>query len=268
MMRPFYWGGAMAANQIEGAWQEDGKGISVADVLPARPHLSVTDYQGHTTITPETVRQAMTDRNDALYPRRNGIDHYHRWREDLALLAGMGFTMLRVSIAWSRLFPTGMETGPNPRAVAHYRAVFTEMRRLGMEPMVTLSHYEMPLALALTYNGFASRVVMDAFVRYADACFAAFGDLVTHWSAVRGQIRRICSSPPPACRLRTDHAKTARESPRRENGCDDHGAARLPAHTRSPRCGERSVPQRGQSALCGCAVPGRISAPLVLTHQP
>ena len=181
MTRKFYWGGAMAANQIEGAWQTDGKGISVADVLPARHHLSVTDYKGHTTITPETVRQAMTDQNDALYPRRDGIDHYHRWREDLALLAGMGFTMLRVSIAWSRLFPTGIEPEPNPRAISHYRAVFAEMRRLGMEPMVTLSHYEMPLALALTYNGFADRIVMNAFVRYADACFAAFGDLVTYW---------------------------------------------------------------------------------------
>lgn len=181
MTRDLYWGGAMAANQIEGAWQTDGKGMSVADVLPAKHHLSVTDYRGHTSVTPEAVRQAMTDRNDSHYPRRNGIDHYHRWREDLALLAKMGFTMLRMSIAWSRLFPTGMENEPNPRGISHYRAVFAEMRRLGMEPMVTLSHYEMPLALALTYNGLASRVVMDAFVRYADACFDAFGDLVTYW---------------------------------------------------------------------------------------
>ena len=75
MTRKFYWGGAMAANQIEGAWQTDGKGISVADVLPARHHLSVTDYKGHTTITPEAVRQAMTYPNDALYPRRDGIEH-------------------------------------------------------------------------------------------------------------------------------------------------------------------------------------------------
>ncbi len=181
MKNGFYFGGAMAANQVEGAWQTDGKGISVADVIPAKPHLSITDYKGHTSITAETVRQAMTDKDDRRYPRRDGIDHYRRFREDLALLSDMGCTMLRVSIAWSRLFPTGMETEPNPRAVAHYREVFSEMRRLGMEPMVTLSHYEMPLALALTYNGFAARVVMDAFVRYAEACFRAFGDLVTYW---------------------------------------------------------------------------------------
>lgn len=177
----FFWGGAMAANQVEGAWQSDGKGISVADVIPAKPQLSVTDYKGHTTISSDTVRAAMTDRNDRLYPRRDGIDHYHRYKEDLALLAGMGFSMLRVSIAWSRMFPTGAEREPNPKAVAHYRSVFMEMHRLGMEPMVTLSHYEMPLALALTYNGFANRTVMDAFVRYAAACFSSFGDLVRYW---------------------------------------------------------------------------------------
>ena len=109
------------------------------------------------------------------------IGHYDHWREDLALFAELGFGVLRVSIAWSRLYPTGEEETPNPAGVAFYRELFTEMRRLGIEPLVTLSHYEMPIHLATAYNGWSDRRVIELFVRFATTCFTEFGSLVKLW---------------------------------------------------------------------------------------
>lgn len=95
----FLWGGAIAANQAEGAWNVDGKGPSVADAVAWKPNLSVKDYSGHMALTNENIRDAFEGKNDALYPKRRGIDFYHHYKDDIALFAEMGFKVLRVSIA-------------------------------------------------------------------------------------------------------------------------------------------------------------------------
>ncbi|WP_424449900.1 glycoside hydrolase family 1 protein [Microbacterium arborescens] len=177
----FLWGGALAANQCEGAWNEDGKGPSVADMTSYKPHVDVSNYKELHGITEEGLRAAAADDDINAHPKRRGIDFYHRYKEDLALFAEMGFKTLRVSIAWTRLFPTGEETEPLEAGIAYYTSLFEEMRRLDIEPLVTLHHYEMPVHLALEYGGWADRRVIDMFTRYAKVCFERFGHLVKLW---------------------------------------------------------------------------------------
>lgn len=177
----FLWGGAIAANQVEGAWNVDGKGMSVADVAMYKPDVDRTDYISQWHVSPEQIEEAMQSKNDKLFPKRRGIDFYHRYKEDLALFAEMGFKVLRLSIAWTRLFPTGEELEPNESGIAFYRNVFQEMQRLGIKPIVTLSHYEMPVALSLKYNGWVERKVIADFVRFATVCFEEFGEYVEYW---------------------------------------------------------------------------------------
>ena len=177
----FFWGGALAANQDEGAWNMDGKGPSVADVATYKPNLDVKNYQAHVAISDEAIQAAMTDPDDQMYPKRRGIDFYHRYKEDLALFAEMGFTMLRVSIAWSRIFPPGEELEPNEKGLQFYSELFAEMHRLGIEPLVTLSHYEMPLALAVKYNGWLDRRVIECFTRFCHICFERYKNDVKYW---------------------------------------------------------------------------------------
>lgn len=177
----FFWGGALAANQAEGAWNVDGKGPSVADVATYKPNTDVKDYAAHNAMSDDKIAAAMADPSDAAYPKRRGIDFYHHYKEDLALFAEMGFTMLRVSIAWTRIFPTGEEAEPNEKGLQFYEDLFTEMRRLGIEPLVTLSHYEMPLALVTKYNGWVDRRVIDCFTKFCHVCFVRYKNLVKYW---------------------------------------------------------------------------------------
>ena len=177
----FLWGGAVAANQVEGAWNEDGKGPSVADVASYKPKVDVTNYAAQWAVSDDSIADALATDDVAAYPKRHGIDFYHRYKEDLALFAELGFKALRLSIAWARIFPTGEEDEPNEAGLAFYEDVFREMRRLGIEPIVTLSHYEMPLALATKYNGWADRACVEAFCRFCHACFERYRDLVTYW---------------------------------------------------------------------------------------
>ena len=177
----FLWGGAIAANQVEGGWNLDGKGLSVADIASYKPDVDNKDYAAHMDISTATIEAAMADETDKWYPKRRGIDFYHRYKEDLALFSELGFKTLRLSIAWTRLFPTGEEEYPNEKGIVFYQAVFKEMKRLGIIPIVTLSHYEMPLALSLNYNGWVNRRVIDDFVRFATVCFEEFGEYVEYW---------------------------------------------------------------------------------------
>lgn len=177
----FMWGGAIAANQAEGAWDIDGKGLSVADIAMYRPNIDIKDYEKLMSVTSENIAKAAQDSSDKWYPKRRGIDFYHRFKEDLALFAEMGFKTLRLSIAWSRIFPTGEELEPNEAGLAFYDKVFAEMKRLNIEPIVTLSHYEMPLALSVNYNGWTDRRVINDFVRFSEVCFKRYKDLVKYW---------------------------------------------------------------------------------------
>ena len=164
----FLWGGATAANQFEGAWNVDGKGPSVPDMCTngsASEPKWVTDH-----IHP-----------DRLYPSHEAIDFYHHYEEDIALFAEMGFKCFRMSINWTRIYPTGMEEEPNEKGLAFYDRVFDCCKKHGIEPLVTISHYELPYALVEKYNGWEGREVIDCFVRYCKTIFERYQDKVKFW---------------------------------------------------------------------------------------
>jgi len=165
----FLWGGATAANQFEGGYAEDGKGLSVPDVI-----------MGGTVDTPRVVTPAGV-RPNTYYPSHEGIDFYHHWKEDIALFAEMGFKCFRLSVQWSRFFPNGDDAEPLQAGIEFYRNVFEECKRHGIEPLVTLSHYEFPLALSHKYGGWDDERVIDLWVRFADLCFREYKGLVRYW---------------------------------------------------------------------------------------
>lgn len=181
LRKDFLWGGAIAANQVEGAWNVDGKGLSVADVAMYKPKVDVKDYSKQVGVTSESIQEAIKTDDTTYYPKRRGIDFYHRYPEDVKLFGELGFKTLRISIAWTRIFPTGEETEPNQEGLDYYKDVFKEMHKNNIEPLVTLSHYEMPLNLAVKYNGWVDRRVIDMFGRFCDACFKEFKDDVKYW---------------------------------------------------------------------------------------
>ena len=162
----FLWGGATAANQCEGAWNEDGKGMSVADCSWFKKNLSQSDYKGQHAITSADIEEAMKSNDVHKYTKRLGSDCYHRYEEDFKLFAEMGFKTLRLSIPWTRIFPNGIETEPNEKGLEHYEKVFKLLREYKIEPLVTLHHYEMPLYLANNFDGWYQREVIEMFLRF------------------------------------------------------------------------------------------------------
>lgn len=174
--KDFLWGGAVAANQCEGAYLEDGKGLSIQDVLPG-------GVKGQRTETP-------TEENMKLV----GIDFYHRYQEDIKLFAEMGFKVFRLSIAWSRIFPKGDEETPNEAGLLFYDRVFDECKKYGIEPLVTISHYETPLHLAETYDGWLDRRMIGFYERYVRTIFTRYQDKVTYWLTFN-EINSILNSP-------------------------------------------------------------------------
>ena len=164
----FLWGGALAAHQFEGGWNAGGKGPSVVDVMTAGEH-------GVARRITETIEEG------TFYPNHEAIDFYHRYKEDIALFAEMGLKCLRTSIGWSRIFPNGDEAEPNEAGLQFYDDVFDELLKHGIEPIITLSHFEMPLHLAREYGGFRNRKVAEFFERFAEVCFTRYKDKVTYW---------------------------------------------------------------------------------------
>ncbi len=164
----FYWGGATAANQFEGAWDVDGRGPSVDD------HFMGGSFEKPREITLEIDP-------DKLYPNHDGIDFYHHYEEDIALFAEMGFKMFRMSIAWSRIFPNGDDAEPNELGLAFYDKVFDCCAKYGIEPMVTISHYEMPYHLVEKYNGWESRELIAFFENYCHTIFDRYQNKVQYW---------------------------------------------------------------------------------------
>ena len=164
----FLWGGAVAAHQLEGGWNEGGKGPSVVDVLTSGAH-------GVPRRITETVEA------DEFYPNHEAIDFYHRFPQDVELFAELGLKCFRTSIAWSRIFPRGDELEPNEQGLAFYDALFDALLAKGIQPVITLSHFEMPLHLAREYGGFRNREVVEHFVRFATVCFERFRDKVAYW---------------------------------------------------------------------------------------
>lgn len=168
--KKFLWGGATAANQFEGAYNVDGKGLSVQDVTPN----GGVPYDG--SPSPRITQEPTADNL-----KLEGIDFYHRYKEDIALFAEMGFKVFRMSIAWSRIFPKGDELEPNEAGLAFYDQVFDELAKYGIEPLVTLSHYETPLHLARHYNGWANRELVGFYERYVRTVFNRYKDKVKYW---------------------------------------------------------------------------------------
>ena len=164
----FLWGGAIAAHQCEGAYREGGKGLSVSDVLTAAGYNK--DREIH-----ESIREGV------YYPSHEAIDFYHTYKEDLKLFAEMGFKCLRTSISWPRIFPNGDEEKPNEAGLQFYDDLFDEMHRLGIEPLVTLLHNDMPLGLVKDYGGWTNRKVLGFFEHYCRTVFTRYKDKVTYW---------------------------------------------------------------------------------------
>ena len=173
LRKDFLWGGAVAANQFEGGWNEDGKGPSVMDVMTAGAH-GVLNTRSSVKITDGVIEGEN-------YPNHEAIDFYHHYKEDIALFAEMGFKCFRTSIAWTRIFPNGDEKEPNEAGLEFYDRVFDELLKYGIEPVITLSHFEMPLHLAKDLGGWMNREVIDCFVRFATVCFERYKDKVKYW---------------------------------------------------------------------------------------
>ena len=177
----FLWGGATAANQLEGGYREDGKGISVEDCMRQHFDQDLRDYNLQNHVTLEAVKRALETEDMVNYPKRRGVDFYHHYKEDIALLGGMGFKCFRMSIAWTRIFPMGDEEEPNEAGLEFYDRVFDECRKYGIEPLVTMSHYEMPVHLALKYGGWHSRKTVDFFLRFVRTICERYKDKVKYW---------------------------------------------------------------------------------------
>lgn len=186
----FLWGGATAANQCEGAWQEDGRGPAKSDVTTggSNTEFRKVTYRmpdGSTGAVaqweplPEGARYAVLD--GYLYPNHEGVDFYHRYKEDIALLAEMGFKQFRMSVSWSRIYPTGVEDEPNQAGLDFYRRVFEELARYDIEPLVTLWHFDTPLYVEEELGGWGSRDTIALFDTYARTVLAEYKGLVRRW---------------------------------------------------------------------------------------
>ncbi len=181
----FLWGGAISANQAEGAFRKGGRGLSNIDVIPhGTKRLEIK-----TGNIPQPELQ-----EGEYYPSHEGIDFYHHYKEDIALMAEMGFKVFRTSISWSRLFPEGDEETPDQAGIDFYRNMFLECKKHGMEPLVTLCHFDIPMGLVEKYGSWRNRKVVDVFLRYANTCFQEFSGLVKYWLTFN-EINIILHSP-------------------------------------------------------------------------
>ena len=186
----FLWGGATAANQYEGGYLDGGKGLATADVItggdlhtPRR--ISVEFADGTKTMIPRNQEvpagaKAYVDEN-IYYPSHVATDFYHHWKEDIALFAEMGFKCFRMSINWSRIYPMGDEETPNEEGLKFYEDVFKELHKYGIEPVVTMNHFDIPLHLAEKYDGWADRKMIDFFLKFSETIFTRYKGLVKYW---------------------------------------------------------------------------------------
>ena len=164
----FLWGGAVAAHQVEGGYDQGGKGLNVSDVLTSGSHSN-----------PRKITSELN--KEYFYPNHEAIDFYHKYREDVALFKEMGFKCFRTSISWARIFPNGDEKYPNEEGLQFYDELFDELLKNGIEPVITLSHFEMPFNLVKVYGGWLNRSMIEYFERFAKVCFERYGHKVRYW---------------------------------------------------------------------------------------
>lgn len=166
--KDFLWGGATAANQLEGAYDVGGKGLSTDDLL-----------LGGSVDAPRKITRSLKE--NAFYPSHEAIDHYHRFKEDIKLFAEMGFKVYRFSIAWTRIYPTGLENEPNEEGLKFYDNLIAELKKYNIEPLVTISHYESPIGLTKEFNGWESRKMIDQYVKFAKTIINRYHNNVKYW---------------------------------------------------------------------------------------
>lgn len=199
----FYFGGAVSDWQFEGGFGKGGRGLLSVDFatdgdqtnprqvtwLDARGNRGKSHWE-----EPLPEGATLTIFDDEYYPSHRAVDFYHHWREDIALMAEMGFRMFRFSVCWTRIFPTGEESQPNEEGLAFYEQVVDELLAHGIEPMITICHDEMPLELVKKYNGWAGRKTIDCYVCYATALFERLGSKVKYWLTFNepNALRGVC----------------------------------------------------------------------------
>lgn len=177
----FLWGGAIAANQAEGGFNEGGKGLSVGDVYAHKATLDRQDLFSARHMDSEKIKQAIAEKGTKNYPKRYGIDFYHQYKEDIALFAEMGFKVFRFSIAWSRVFPKGDEVSPNMEALRYYDNILAELKKYDIKPLITISHFEMPLHLVTEYGGWRNRKLIDFYMNFAKVVLDRYHQDVSYW---------------------------------------------------------------------------------------
>lgn len=189
--KEFYWGGATAANQYEGGWNEGGRGLALTDVttggtkdIPRYITYRLEDgtegkYNRFTGRLPENAKFAVLD--DCYYPNHTGTDFYHHYKEDIALFAEMGFNMFRMSIAWPRIYPNGDDEQPNAEGIKFYHDVFNELHKYNIEPLVTISHYDDPLNIEQNLGGWQNRNTIGLYEKYCHTIFEEYKDDVKYW---------------------------------------------------------------------------------------
>lgn len=172
MRRDFLWGGATAANQSEGGWKKDGRGLGIVDVLPhGKNRMAVMEGSMDYHELPENT----------MFPGREAVDAYGHYKEDIALFAEMGFKCYRFSFSWSRIFPTGEEKEPNEAGLRFYEEYIDELLKYNIEPVVTLCHFDIPLTLVDKYGSWRSRKVIECYTHYCEVVFRRFKDKVKYW---------------------------------------------------------------------------------------
>ena len=178
----FLWGGAIAANQAEGAWNEGGKGLSVPDVDWHNPHLvrgGKRDADSEMTST--RLNELLAISEDWQFPKRSGIDFYHTYKDDLALMKQLGLKAFRTSINWARIYPNGDDEQPNEEGLQFYDELIDTIVASGMEPIITLFHYELPLKLVTEYGGWRDKRLIEFYARFARTCFERYQGKVKYW---------------------------------------------------------------------------------------
>ena len=192
--KDFLWGGATAANQIEGGFEEGGRGRANTDYLRFVPKEERRKEEATFAQTWASIIDARQNENIYNFPKRRGNDFFHRYKEDIALMAELGFRVYRMSIAWERIYPTGLENEPNEEGLRFYDEVFDECHKYGIEPLVTMLHYDYPMEICERYNGFESREVIDLFIKYVQTIVKRYHTKVKYWLTFN-EINSILHNP-------------------------------------------------------------------------
>lgn len=179
----FLWGGATAANQIEGGWNEGGRGPAAGDFAIHLPKELRSKINGEMSkdVNVKQIERIEANPENFNLAKRRGVDFYHHYKEDIALMAEMGFSVFRMSISWSRIYPNGDDAEPNEEGLKFYDDVFDELHKYGIEPLVTLDHFDVPLNLIKKYSGFKSRETIDCFAKYCETVFKRYKGKVKYW---------------------------------------------------------------------------------------